>query len=138
MPVHSFTHEATGETIDVYVAASAPTSEHQQQIRDGKTYRRVYSAPLAATDMGLGDCTQQDFRRKTGDSKRGLKVGDAWEISAEMSERRAQKEGRDPVREAFYQRHEQQNGKKHPDVVRREKLERANARLDKLGIRISL
>jgi ABC-type lipoprotein release transport system permease subunit len=67
-------------------------------------------------------------------AERGLKVGDMWEISAEMSAKRAQRDGLDTVKEAFYQKHESENGEKHPDVVRREKVAAANARLAEMGI----
>lgn len=135
MPIHQFTDEASGATIDVYVSANAPATEHQTQVLNGVTYRRVYSVPLASKDTSFGDCDRGDFARKTGD-KRGLRVGDAWEISAEMSERRAQRDGVDGVREQFYSNYAKENGERHPDVVRKEKLDRANAKLGEWGIKL--
>jgi hypothetical protein len=137
MPVHDYTSE-DGETISVYVAASAPTTDHQTQTRDGKVYKRVYSAPLAAANTSFGDCTAEDFARKTAAEKRGLKVGDAWEISAEMSDRRRQRDGIDLVKERYYEAYEKEHGEKHADVTRRERIERANAKLADMGIKINL
>lgn len=137
MPIHSFVHEASGETIDVYVPASAPAPEHQLQVRDGREYRRVYAAPLAAKDTQYGDASLKDFSRKTSD-KSGLKVGDMWEISREMSDRRRQRDGVDVVRERYYEKYEQEYGEKHADVVQRDRLERANRTLNEYGIRVNL
>lgn len=135
MPVHSFTDETSGATIDVYVSANAPATEHQTQVLNGVTYKRIYAAPLTSRDTSFGDCDRGDFARKV-DGKRGLKLGDSWEISAEMSERRAQRDGVDPVREQFYSNYAKENGERHPDVVRRERLDRANAKLGEWGIKL--
>ncbi len=140
MPIHDFIHEESSETLTVYVAASAPAAEHQQQTRDGKVYKRIYSVPLMATNMGTrhGDATEADFRRATTD-KKGLKMGDMQEISAEMSAKRAQRNGLDPVQEAYYERYAQENGgEKHTNVVKREKLAKANAKLGEWGIKVNI
>lgn len=137
MPIHQFYHEESGDTIDVYVPASAPTEQHSQQTHEGKVYRRVYAAPLAARDIGYGDGTAADFRRKTSGEKRGLKVGDLWEISAEMSERRKQQQGVDVVKEQHYATYEKEYGEKHPDVMRRERAQRTNERLKEWGIKVT-
>lgn len=139
MPCFDFQHEPTGEIITVLVHHTEPDEARHQQIQDGKVYKRVYSAPLAAVDMGTrhGDGTLADFNRITA-SKKGLKVGDSWEISAEMSERRKQLQGVDPVQEAYYAKHQQETGEKHPDVKQRESVERSNAKLKQWGIKISV
>lgn len=139
MPVHTFEDRATGATVDVYVSANAPTAEHQTQVLNGVTYKRVYAVPLAAVDMGtrLGDASAHDFERITATTKRGLKVGDAWEISAEMSAKRAQRDGKDAVRERWYAEYEKRTKDKHPDVKQREALARANAQLAEMGMSIN-
>lgn len=137
MATHQFIHEESGEIIEVRVPTDAPIVQHQRQEIDGKVYKRVYSAPLAAKDTRFGDCSATDFRRKTTD-KAGLKVGDMWEISAEMSERRKQRQGHDPVLEQHYANHEKEYGEKHPDVVKRERQERLNERMKEWGIKVNL
>ena len=137
MPVHDYVHEATGETVSVYVPANAPTEDHQRQERDGKLYKRVYTAPRAATNILPGTASRDDFMRTT-DSK-NYKVGDLWQISQEMSQHRADKNGgHDPVREKFYKDYERENGEPHTDVARREKLERANKTLSEWGFEVKL
>lgn len=140
MPIHQYEHPETGKTIDVYVPANASTTEHSLQIVEGQVYKRVYSAPLVAQNLGTrhGDATAADFQRCTG-GKRGFKLGDAWEVSAEMSAKRADRNGGlDPVAEDRYARHEKETGEKHEDVVRREKLSKANSKLAEWGIKINL
>lgn len=138
MPIHDFIAD-DGETISVYVPASAPTSEHSRQTRDGKVYKRVYSVPLAATNMAtrLGDATQADFSRATT-GKRGMKLGDMWEISAEAADRRKERQGHDPIKEKWYDDYEKKMGEKHADIVRRERLAKAQSKLAEFGVKIRL
>lgn len=138
MPVHDFISD-DGETISVYVSISAAPEAHRVQEQNGKTYKRVYSAPLAATDLSTlqGDGTKDDFYRVTT-GKRGMKVGDLWEISQSMSERRKDKQGFDPVREEHYKKHERETGEKHPDVIRQEKAQKLNERMKEMGIKVKI
>lgn len=136
MPCHTFVNEETGQTADVYVPINAPAAEHQSQTIDGKVYKRVYAAPLAAKDTKPGDATKEDFRRVT--DKKGLKVKDLWNISSEMSKQRAEREGKDPVMEKMYADYEKESGQKHPDVERREKIESTHKKLEKWGVKIQL
>jgi hypothetical protein len=136
-PVHDFYNETTGETVEVYVPISAEATQHQVQVVDGKKYKRVYTAPLAAVNSIKGAGTKEDFTRVTT-NKKGLKVGDMWEISAEMSDRRASKMGgTDAVKEKFYDDFKKQNGVPHLEAQRQERLKRANERLKTMGVSVS-
>jgi hypothetical protein len=90
---------------------------------DGKEvgqWRRVWSSPRAATDMATIDpYSQSDFVRAT--NKQGT-VGDLFDRSAELSAKRADKEGgRDPFKEGFYSKFQKKHGnKKHPQQIREE------------------
>ena len=138
MPIHSFIYEETGETIDVYVPINSAPSEHQFQITDGKTYKRIYSAPLAATNTRINEASKEDFARLTTD-KKGLKVGQMWEMAAEMSQHRSDKNGGvDEVKESFYNNYKKEMGKPHPDADKRERIARANEQLKAMGVKIEL
>lgn len=138
MPTYSFTHEESGDTVEIYVPLTASDEARRQQVGpDGRVYKRVWAAPLAGRDMRRGDGTKGDFMRTT-DGK-NLKVGDMWEISKEMSQDRQQRHGGlDPVKEQYYARHERETGAKHQDVAKRERIEAFNRRqrLNDTGIRI--
>lgn len=123
MPVHTFQHEASGETIDVYVPASAPTAEHSTQIKDGKVYKRVYSVPRAAIDTKISEGSREDFHRLT--NKAGITNGEMFDLAKELSEHRASKAGRDNVKESFYRKYEKEFGEKHAEEKRRDTLEQA-------------
>lgn len=137
MPVYDYHHEESGKTISVFVPLSATDQERAQQMgEDGNVYRRVYAAPLAAQNMLHGDSTIADFRRATTD-KRNLSVGEAWDISREMSERRAAKNGGvDPKKEQFYRDYEKRTKSKHHDVIQREKRAANQARMREFGIKL--
>lgn len=135
MPVYDFHHAETNHTISVLVPLTATDKERAQQVQDGKVYKRVYAAPLAAKDLNPKDGTLSDYRRTTGE--KNLTVGEAWEASREMSERRAaQHGGKDPVKEQFYRDYEKTNHGKHPDVKKREAQEANREKMKQWGIKV--
>ncbi len=122
MPVFDFQHVESGEIISVYLSVKEPKESYSTQIKDGKTYKRVYSAPLAASNIIRGNMSKEDFRKVT--TGKNYNVGDLYDISKEMSEERAAKNGgKDPVKEKFYKDYEKRLNRKHTDVIKREKRE---------------
>lgn len=135
MPVYSFVSDS-GKEISVLVTLSEPDSARHAQVVDGVTYKRVYSAPLAAVDTQKGSLAQQDFNRVT--QNKNLKVGDMWSIAQEMSQDRADKNGGyDPVREKMYEKHLKEYGKPHKDVIDRNVKEKTAKVMAAMGITIS-
>lgn len=135
MPVYSFASE-DGKEISVLVRLDEPNEARQTQVVDGVTYKRVYSAPLAAADTQKGSLAQQDFNRVT--QNKNLKVGDMWSIAQEMSQDRADKNGGyDPVREKMYEKHLKEYGKPHKDVIDRNVREKTAKVMAAMGITIS-
>jgi hypothetical protein len=131
MPSYDFA-STDGDIISVYVPLDAAPSERQIQTVDGKLYKRVWSAPAAAHDTRPGSASKEDFNRIT--QSKNLKVSDMWEISKEMSQARADKNGgHDPVRERYYERYAKDIGKPHKDVIKRETRAKL---LKECGIRI--
>jgi len=135
MPAYDFYNEEVGETISVYLPLSATDKERAEQIVDGKIYKRVFEAPLAAIDSIVKDCSLEEFKRVT--NKPNMKVGDMWKISAEMSAQRADKNGGyDENREKFYKSYEKKTGGKHSVVKAREAKAENEKILREFGIRI--
>lgn len=121
MPVLDFQDPSTGKTISVLVPLTAPDKDRHEQIGDdGKVYKRVYSAPLAARDTRSTEASKDEFRRIT--DKNGIKLGEMYELAAEMSARRAERNGVDEVKEQYYRNYERENGVK---CVAEEKEEKA-------------
>lgn len=119
MPLYEFFNETTGESVDVFFHM---TDEKVYNGEDGTEigqWRRVYHAPLAAIDTKLDPRDKNAFVRRT---EKYTKLGEMQDISREMSEKRAAKDGKDPVREKWLDNYEKsRNGKKHferiPKVV---------------------
>lgn len=134
MPVYNFA-SAEGKEISVLVTLAEPDSARHAQVVDGVTYKRVYSAPLAAVDTQKGSLSQEDFNRVT--QNKNLKVGDFWNISQEMSQDRADRNGGyDPVKEKMYERHLKEYGKPHKDVIDRNVREKTAKVMAHMGIKI--
>ncbi len=78
-------------------------------------WRRVYHAPLAATDTKLDPRDKAAFVRRT---EKYSKVGDFQNISKELSEKRAAKDGIDQVKETWLKKYSaERNNKKHPSEL---------------------
>lgn len=135
LPSYEFHHAPTNETISVYVGLDEPASARAQQVQGGKLYKRVYAAPLAARDTKLHDGTQTDFTRAVQDKQ--MTVGEAWEVSKEMSEKRAKLNGGvDPQKEQFYRDYQTKTGGRHADVIKREAKAANEKRMKEFGIRV--
>ena len=123
MPVHNFQNEKTGKIISVLVSIKEPVKNHQIQIEDGEVYKRVYDMPSMSMDVKMGDLTKEDFIRST--SSKNYTIGNMMDISKEMSEDRAKRNGgKDPVKEKMYADYEKKTGKKHFEAERRDAKEK--------------
>lgn len=93
----------------------------------GVQWRRVFTNPQMGVDtVAIDPFSAKDYVRATG--KKG-RIGDLWDRSAEMSAKRAEKEGLDPVKEGFYRDYsKKRKGKKHPQQVREEGARRLKAK----------
>ncbi len=131
-----------GTTFTVYLDLKQPAIAYREQVIHGQVCKRIYEVPQMAVNTAAGT-GRDDFRRKT--EGKNLKLGEMADISKEMSHTRAEREGRDPVREQHYQTYEKQMGSKHQDVVKRTKeearegrLAKAKRNLTKFGVKVSL
>lgn len=96
------------------------------------TWKRVWTKPQMGVDtVRIDPYSTSDFVKAT--NKKGT-MGDLWDRSAELSKKREEKEGLDPIKEKFFEDYaKKRKGKKHPDQQRRE----SEATLKKKGIKIS-
>jgi hypothetical protein len=67
-----------------------------------------------------------------------MTVNEMAAVSKEMAEKRAAKEGAEPVKNEFYRNYEAKIGKKHKDEVRQTKLAKAHKSLKKFGVNVDL
>lgn len=120
MPIYSFQNTRTGEIHEV-VYHMEESKDYRGPKGKAKTgiWKRLWTNPGAATDMvNIDPYSGADFVKVT--NKKG-KIGDLWDRSAELSEKRAQKEGFDPVKQCFYDNYsKRRHGIQHPQQRREE------------------
>lgn len=117
MPTYVFRHPQTGEIKYVYQAIDTP---HVYIDKRGVEWNREYTVPNIGFDVVFDENSPRDFAEKTG-RKKGT-IGDLWDRSAELSEKRKDKLGYDPVKEKYIKEYEKlRNGLPHPDNVKKAK-----------------
>lgn len=120
MPIYLFENTKTGETHEVVYHMDEPKDYRGP---NGKAaagvWRRVWIKPQMAVDaMPIDPYSAKDYIKAT--NKKGV-IGDLWDRSAELSAKRTEKEGVDPVKETFYKRYSaKRKGAKHPQQKREE------------------
>ncbi len=109
MPYYEFANPLDdNDRVDVFFHMN----DEKRYVVDGVEWRRVYHAPLAATDTKLDPRDKAAFVRRTEKYKT---VGEYQDLSKELSEKRAAKDGIDQVKETWLNNYEKsRNGKKHP------------------------
>lgn len=65
-----------------------------------------------------------------------MTMGEMFDLSKEMSERRVEKNGVDEVKEKMYQEYKKKNGVKHQNQITEEKRAKVKKKMDELGIQI--
>ncbi len=133
MPEYSFINVKTNVHSDFFFSMKDVPSVGAEVLIEGAKWKRVFTSPRAAKDTAADPYSVSDFN-KTLDGK-NVTVGDMWTHSAEMSERRAAKEGRDPVKDKYLARYKKTHqGQEHPH----QKRERFAALQKQLGINLGL
>ena len=84
--------------------------EHSYE-EDGVKWNRVFTNPNMAVDTDGSAFDKDTFMRKTN---KPMTVGDMWDISAEMAEKRIEKAGHDPIKEKTVSNYEKKTQKDHP------------------------
>jgi predicted nucleic acid-binding Zn ribbon protein len=109
MPIYIYKNPDTKEFIEIIQTMS---EEHIYVDEFGLEWKRVFTVPHASIDTKNDAWSHNDFVEKTGKMK-GT-VGDVLDYSAELSERRAQSDGKeDPVKRKAFDDYKKQTGKQH-------------------------
>ncbi len=142
MAMYPFTNVATGETQDFfYHMKEAPSIGAVVEIDGQKWKRGLVTSQLAMAGLKPVDPhSAKDFVRKTGQMKGNL--GELWDASKELSEKRAAKEGTDPVKEKYYKDYsrKRRGTPMMAQLAEKQKTAMATAteKMKKLGISIGL
>jgi hypothetical protein len=97
MPLYTYEHPETGEYIDV---VQGMNDEHSYTDDKGVKWKRVYYIPEASIDSNIDPFNNRSFIDKTGNSKGNY--GDLMDRSKEMSQKREDKLGYDPVKRKYF------------------------------------
>ena len=125
MPQYEFIHEKTGEIHTIILSMKEEKVYAGPKGNQKGQWKRVWSVPGASVDTVIDPHSAADFVKVT--NKKGGTMGELWERSAELSAKRADKEGGiDPVKQGYYDRFAaKRRGKKHPQQVREETVRMA-------------
>lgn len=111
MPLYTYIHPETEETIDIVQSIH---DDHVYIDDKGIEWKRVFTVPEINTQGTLkADCSSKQFSEFTK-NKKGT-IGDLWDRSAELSEKRKKIYGKDPVKEKHFKDwSKKRKGKLHP------------------------
>jgi hypothetical protein len=112
MPIYIFKNPNTGKSVLI----SQAMNDLHKYSEDGVEFERVFTSPNTRFDSEVDPFSEKQFVEKTGKMKGTL--GDIWDYSKEMSEKRSKTTGVDPVREkaeAAYSK--KRRGMKHKERI---------------------
>lgn len=116
MPVYIYEHPKTRKRIEVMQGMNDP---HIFVDDEGVNWNRVFVNPAAKVDS-LDSCdpfSPEAFVKRT--SRKGMTLGDMWDESSKMSEKRQSILGRDPVKEKAESAYTKRTGKPHPHAKKK-------------------
>jgi hypothetical protein len=111
MPLYTYINPETEEIIDI---SQSIHEKHAYIDKDGVEWKRVFTVPEVNTNGTLkADCTPKQFSEYTKNQKGSL--GDLWDRSGELSEKRKKIYGKDPIKKKYYEDwSKKRKGKIHP------------------------
>jgi predicted nucleic acid-binding Zn ribbon protein len=113
MPIYQYRNPNTGEVIEVIQGMK---DKHEYVDENGVACERVWHSPNAAIDSHIDAFSENDFVNKTRNKKSSM--GDFWDMSRELKEKREQKSGApDEVQRKYMDEwSSKRKGKKHPST----------------------
>jgi hypothetical protein len=111
MPIYLYQHPETEKITEIY---QSMVEEHVYIDSDGVKWNRIFTKPQASIDTQIDPNSSRDFVEKTR-NKKGT-IGEMWDKSAELSEKRARMAGHDPVKEKAQESYTKRTGKEHPSI----------------------
>lgn len=116
MPLYEYQHPNKEEK-RVYVIQKMD-DVHEYFDENGLKWNRVFGIPNARIDGEIDPFSERAFKEKTKDFK-GT-IGDLYDMSQELSEKRAKKRGGvDPVKDKSIKDYEKKTKKKHPNATKK-------------------
>lgn len=113
MPTYIFQHPVTKKYKEIIQSIN---EDHTYKDEHGVIWNRVFTVPQLNTEGTLdANCTDKQFAEFTK-NKKGT-MGDLWDRSAELSEKRKKIYGEDPVKKKYVSDwKKKRKGKRHPTL----------------------
>lgn len=113
MPEYLYQNPLTNEIISIYQSVH---DKHEYIDNNNVKWNRVFTAPQLNTDGKLDEnCTESQFSEYVK-NKKGT-IGDLWDRSAELSDKRKKVYGDDPVKKQHLKDwKKKRKDKKHPTL----------------------
>lgn len=133
MPEYAFirSDDESISSLIFYKMSEAPSVGTEIVDEEGIKWRRVFTRPNSSIATRSDPYSVSDFNKSLDGKK--VTVGDMWDASKEASERRAAKEGKDPVREKYFSDYSKARKGQEHQIVKKERFE---AKQKELGIKI--
>lgn len=110
MPLYDFQNPKTGEIKEICLLMKEDKVFVDEE---GTEWKRLFSIPNTAMDTEIDPYSSSDFKKAT-ENKKGT-YGDMLDRSKELSEKRASKDGKDPVQQKYFKNWSKtRSGQKHP------------------------
>lgn len=128
MPLYLYQHPKTKKVVEVI----QKMAEKHEYVKNGVSWKRVWLKPRMSVDAApIDPFNAKDFVKATN---KKATIGELHDRSAEMSQRRIDKDGIDHIKEAHYDSYEKAHkGQMHPQRKREkgaEKLKDAGISVD--------
>ena len=119
MPIYGYKNPETDEVIEV---TQSMKDEHVYVDENGLKWGRVWESPNASIDTQIDPF---DIGKVLDKTNKKQTIGEMWDHSAELSERRAAKTGgEDPVRAKYLKDYsKKRKGKRHPSANKDKTIE---------------
>jgi hypothetical protein len=110
-PIYTYKHPDKDEYVEVIQAMK---DDHVYVDDDGIKWEREYTPPNAQIKDTIDPFNKNQFLQKTADSKGTM--GDMFDLSRELSEKRKERLGKDPAQEKWFDNYaKHRKGKRHWD-----------------------
>lgn len=131
MPLYTFVRiDDEAMTTDMfYRMAEAPRVGSQITDDQGITWRRVWTVPNASISNGSQSdpYSASDFKARTDNKK--LTMGDMFDMSKEASDKRASKDGVDPIKQKYFKDYKKTRKGMEHSAEKRERFEKVQSDL---------
>ena len=115
MPLYTYCHPETDETIEV---VQGMKDKHFYIDENGVEWKRVWESHGLGIDNSFDPYSQNDFVNKT--KNKNYSVGDMWDLSRSLHEKRKAKEGKDPIKAKHNQDRSKQMNEKRLRVAQQQ------------------